>query len=106
MLFFLKGGEGVDFEELAKGLASIFAPPSLLPLARMCCSSPQKDVSASSSHSGPHLPLWERMELKPPEETRSGKKKKKKGRGAFSPLGLRVDTIPNDKNPNQQNQNK
>ena len=55
------------FEELAKGRASIFAPP-----ARMCCSPPQRDVSASSCHSGPHLPLWERMELRLPEEKRSG----------------------------------
>lgn len=48
-------------DELAKGQASIFAPP-----ARMCCNSPQMHVSASSSHSGPHLPLRERMELRPP----------------------------------------
>lgn len=38
--FFLEGGEGVVFEELAKGRASIFAPPT-----RMCCSSPQRDKS-------------------------------------------------------------
>ena len=55
------------FEELAKGRASIFAPP-----ARMCCSSP------SEGRLSLQLPFWsplasqERMELRLPEEKRSG----------------------------------